>query len=111
MVDADYRLLPEANGRDILADIADLLRWLPAHLPALAAQEGLTVDLRRTLFTGGSAGSWLAMQGALRHGTGTLGFSGADSAVQVVAVLSQFGILNNAVCPASCGWAWLTDER
>jgi acetyl esterase/lipase len=60
MVDADYRLLPEANGRDILADIADLLRWLPEHLPALAAQEGLRVDLAHTLFTGGSAGGWLA---------------------------------------------------
>jgi hypothetical protein len=66
MVDADYRLLPEANGRDILADIADLLRWLPEHLPALAAQEGLTVDLRRTLFTGGSAGD--AGCASARHG-------------------------------------------
>ena len=44
MVLPDYRLLPEGSGKDINEDIQDLVKWLPEGLPAIAAQEGLTVN-------------------------------------------------------------------
>jgi acetyl esterase/lipase len=93
MVVSDYRLLPEAKAIDILKDITDLLRWLPTALPELATQEGLTVDLSRTLVVGESAGGWCAVQAGLLHGTGIAGSAGPDSPVKITAVISKFGWL------------------
>jgi acetyl esterase/lipase len=109
MVCPDYRLAPEASGRDILADIADLLHWLLTHLPALAVKHGLTADLRRTLVVGDSAGGWLALQTALRYGSGVLGFPGAGSPLEIVAVISKFGMLNPAAARGHArSHAWMS---
>lgn len=65
LVMPDYRLLPEARGTDILADVHSFTTWLStpgnlsAHLP-----EPITPDLTTLLVTGESAGGWLALQSA-----------------------------------------------
>ncbi|KAK3670352.1 hypothetical protein LTR78_009806 [Recurvomyces mirabilis] len=62
----DYRLVPEANGQDILQDMRDFYTWLlepgnlSKHLPS-----GVEANLGNLLVTGESAGGWLAWQSAI----------------------------------------------
>ena len=79
IVSADYRLLPEATGTDILADIADFWNWVRGDLQSFlsdrtgsATTAALQVDLDRILVTGDSAGGWLAVQSALRQPAGSI---------------------------------------
>jgi acetyl esterase/lipase len=66
VVSPAYRLLPEANGSDILEDLKDFWGWVHKSLPAFIAEKwpGLTVDLGRTATIGESAGGYLALQSA-----------------------------------------------
>lgn len=69
----NYRLLPEANARDILADAEDSWQWLHANLATyLGQQTNDTVkpDLTRIMVTGDSSGGYLAMHTALSHPDG-----------------------------------------
>jgi len=64
-----YRLMPEATGADILADIHDFWRWVTSapFASAVAARwPGLSVDTSRTAATGESAGGYLALQSAFQ---------------------------------------------
>ena len=58
--------MPEANGLDILQDVADLFSWLksPSNLASYLPQ-GVKADVDHVLVTGESAGGWLALQSAL----------------------------------------------
>ena len=66
VISPDYRLIPEANGLDILQDVRDFFSWLTTpnilnkYLP-----DGVSADLGNILVTGESAGGWLALQSAL----------------------------------------------
>ncbi|KAJ7586735.1 Alpha/Beta hydrolase protein [Mycena floridula] len=66
IVSADYRLLPEGNGKDIFEDIGDLFVWLtdndgfPRFLPS-----GFSVDLTKILLAGQSAGGHIAIRAAM----------------------------------------------
>ncbi|CAF9919935.1 MAG: hypothetical protein ALECFALPRED_001378 [Alectoria fallacina] len=61
----DYRLLPEANGAEVLDDIEDFWRWLHDTLPTLTTTWNASPDLTRLACTGQSAGGYLAVQSAL----------------------------------------------
>ncbi|MCJ1299986.1 hypothetical protein MMC08_002780 [Hypocenomyce scalaris] len=67
IISPDHRLLPEANGTDVLADVASFTSWLADQLPALAAREAwpASPDLSRVATIGASSGGYLAMQIAL----------------------------------------------
>ncbi|KAJ5948736.1 hypothetical protein N7454_002043 [Penicillium verhagenii] len=71
IVTPDYRLLPEATGHDILADLASFWEWLPRHLePKLASfypEVRIRPDFDRILGTGSSAGGWMVSQSMLLH--------------------------------------------
>jgi len=66
LVSPAYRLLPEANGSDILDDVADFWEWVRSSLPGLLAEKcpGLSLDLDRTAVVGESAGGFLSLQSA-----------------------------------------------
>lgn len=77
IVSADYRLMPEATGADILTDVADLWFWVHNDLQSFisttaAAEAAPHVDLSHTLVVGDSAGGWLAMQSALTQPAGSI---------------------------------------
>ncbi|KAI5460131.1 Alpha/Beta hydrolase protein [Mariannaea sp. PMI_226] len=67
IISPDYRLLPEANGTDILADVETFASWMQHELPLIADQESWHAlpDLSRVVLMGQSSGGWLAMQMAL----------------------------------------------
>ncbi|KAB2571388.1 putative carboxylesterase 15 [Lasiodiplodia theobromae] len=72
IISPDYRLLPEAGGKDILSDISSLWSWLLTSLHAYVVlrdplNTSCGVDLGKILVTGESAGGWLAIQSALMH--------------------------------------------
>lgn len=70
IVSPNYRLLPEATPRDILADIEDCWQWLHASLPAYLSKQtndAVKPDLTRIMLLGDSAGGYLALQSALSH--------------------------------------------
>lgn len=73
---ADYRLLPEANGNDILADVADLWRWvhvdLQPYLNAVSKDPTPEVDFNHILSVGDSSGGYLAVQSALTQPAGSI---------------------------------------
>ncbi|MCJ1403211.1 hypothetical protein MMC11_006434 [Xylographa trunciseda] len=71
VVSADYQLLPEGNGKDMLADIADLWKWVRSDLqPYLEAKAPtVEIDLQRILVAGDSGGAYLAVQSALTQPT------------------------------------------
>lgn len=73
---ADYRLLPESNGNDILADIADLWKWvredLQPYLNAVSAESTPEVDFDHILCVGDSAGGYVAVQSALTQPVGSI---------------------------------------
>ncbi|KAJ7599602.1 Alpha/Beta hydrolase protein [Mycena floridula] len=66
IVTADYRLLPEGNGKNIFEDMEDLFVWLndedglPRFLPP-----GFSVDLTKILLAGESAGGHIAIRAAM----------------------------------------------
>lgn len=85
IITPDYRLMPEANGLDILQDLRDFYNWLAtpnnlsSHLP-----DGVSVDLDNVLVTGESAGGWLALQSALLP----------DCREKVAAVISHYPMID-----------------
>lgn len=83
LVNADYRLMPEATGVDILADISDLWKWIRHDLPSLLSPLSIEADLTRIITVGESAGGYLAVQAALLH-----------PEMDVKAVISQYGVLD-----------------
>ncbi|MCJ1251764.1 hypothetical protein MMC30_009002 [Trapelia coarctata] len=76
IVSADYRLLPEATGQDILTDIADLWTWihndLRPYLSTVSPSPTLEADLSRILVAGDSAGAYLAIQSAITQPAGSI---------------------------------------
>jgi acetyl esterase/lipase len=64
LVSPDYRLLPEATGVDIVADLKDSWSWIQTRLNELLAQHGggHQVDLSKILVLGASAGGYCALQ-------------------------------------------------
>ena len=66
LITPDYRLMPEANGVDIIQDVRDFYNWLAAsnnlakYLPT-----GVSADLGNLLVSGESAGGWIALQSAI----------------------------------------------
>ena len=61
---ADYRLLPESNGLDIMDDASDFWAWvrggLQGHLTEV--RPGIKADLGRIIAYGESAGGTLTIQ-------------------------------------------------
>ena len=65
MVLPDYRLLPEANGSDILEDVSDFWQWVRNDLQDYIDQHSdshVEIDLSRTIALGESVGGYLAVQ-------------------------------------------------
>ncbi|MCJ1378246.1 hypothetical protein MMC17_001343 [Xylographa soralifera] len=72
IISADYRLLPEASGAEILEDLESVWRWVHDSLQSVltdhfAHKPGHTADLGRIMLYGGSAGGYCALQLALSH--------------------------------------------
>lgn len=71
IISANYRLLPESTGLEILSDFDDFWSWM--HSPDLAnilasqPNSGLELDLSRILATGESAGGLPSIHLALSH--------------------------------------------
>ena len=75
IVSADYRLMPEATGTDILADLSDLWKWVHSDLQSFVfhtAAAAPQIDFAHTLVVGDSAGGWLAVQSALTQPAGSI---------------------------------------
>ncbi|MCJ1385198.1 hypothetical protein MMC17_008319 [Xylographa soralifera] len=76
IVSADYRLLPEGSGKDILEDVADLWSWihskLQIYIDTVYHSSELEVDFKHILVIGDSSGSYLALQSALTQPTGSI---------------------------------------
>ena len=70
----DYRLLPEANGTDILEDVADFWQWLRSDLQTeLTKLDGkLEADLGKVLVAGESAGGYLSIQSGMLQPPGSI---------------------------------------
>jgi acetyl esterase/lipase len=64
----NYRLIPEANGHDVLSDLSDFWAWFDAELEAYvkAIAPGIELDFGRLLVGGDSAGGLLAFQSGVR---------------------------------------------
>jgi acetyl esterase/lipase len=66
VISCDYRLMPEANGADILQDVRDFYNWLATpHNLDQYLPDGVSADVDNILVTGESAGGWLALQSSL----------------------------------------------
>lgn len=98
LVVPDHRKMLEANGADMLSDLADVVKWMPNNLEQLVKPQGLRVDLGKTLVMGESAGAWCAVETGLFTGTGLAEFPGSEGPVKIKAMVSQFGGLNMKVC-------------
>ena len=95
IVSADYRLLPESNGHDILDDVIDLWEWVRESLQtyfndeyaAVQSTAGATpeIDFGRILAVGESAGGYLALQSVLSQPAGF-----------IKVLLCQYAVLNVA---------------
>jgi len=69
-VSADYRLRPDATGRDQVTDAATAIAWVRAHAGEYGGDPG-------ALFvTGSSAGAYLAVQAIIDGAPGVAGFIG-----------------------------------
>lgn len=60
IVSANYRLLPEATGKDIIEDLTDFYDWVQKSLPTKVSNmsNGSEVDLNNILVAGESAGKF-----------------------------------------------------
>ncbi|KAI9050808.1 hypothetical protein LZ554_004927 [Drepanopeziza brunnea f. sp. 'monogermtubi'] len=70
VVSANYRLLPESTGMDVMEDLDDLWAYLHSSLPDVLKKskiEGVGVDLERIITAGDSAGGYMSVQFALNH--------------------------------------------
>ncbi|KAF1991315.1 hypothetical protein K402DRAFT_122889 [Aulographum hederae CBS 113979] len=68
IVSPEYRLLPEATGHDIIADLEDFWKWLAQDLPneiSRMVRAEKELDLHKVAITGESAGAYLAVQSCL----------------------------------------------
>ncbi|KAJ7583361.1 Alpha/Beta hydrolase protein [Mycena floridula] len=74
IVTPDYRLMPEAKGKDLLEDIDDFHKWLQNGLPGFLAESspGFSPDLTKILVIGESAGGYMAIQLVLSQPIGTI---------------------------------------
>ncbi|KAK0103081.1 hypothetical protein ONS95_000740 [Cadophora gregata] len=66
-ISANYRLLPESDGLEILSDVRDLFTWIENDLPAYLKRIGsdITPDYDRIAVYGESAGGLLAIHSGL----------------------------------------------
>jgi acetyl esterase/lipase len=66
-ISANYRLLPESNGLEILSDVRDLWEWVENSLPSYLKRIGsdITPDYDHVAVYGESAGGYLAIQSGL----------------------------------------------
>ncbi|KAE8453399.1 hypothetical protein EG329_010260 [Mollisiaceae sp. DMI_Dod_QoI] len=64
IVSAEYRLLPESSGSDMMDDISDFWDWIRNDLQYQISKlkSGIEVDLLKIAVQGGSAGGTLAIQ-------------------------------------------------
>lgn len=71
IISPDHRLLPEANGVDVLADVEKFSAWMHDELPVIADKEGWSAspDLDRVAVVGASSGGYLAVQMAVLFST------------------------------------------
>ncbi|KAJ3021763.1 hypothetical protein HKX48_007838 [Thoreauomyces humboldtii] len=65
LLSADYRLLPESSGLDLVADGQSIYNWTLNTLPTLFPSVDL--DLSNIVVTGGSAGGYMATQIGIAH--------------------------------------------
>ncbi|KAK2048032.1 alpha/beta-hydrolase [Colletotrichum somersetense] len=62
IITADYRLLPEANGSDVISDVAHLWRWLQRDLPRHVERDNLPrLDIGNILCCGESSGGFISV--------------------------------------------------
>jgi acetyl esterase/lipase len=61
IVSIDYRLAPETQLPEIIADLEDAFAWIDKH-----GRDTLRVDPRRVVVTGGSAGGYLTLTAGYR---------------------------------------------
>ncbi len=66
-ISANYRLLPESDGFEILSDVRDLWKWVENDLPSYLKRIGsdITPDYEKITVYGESAGGYLAIQSGL----------------------------------------------
>ena len=85
IISPDYRLMPEANGLDILQDLRDFYNWLqtPKTLDSYLSHD-VSADVEHLLITGESAGGWLALQSILL----------SASRERIGAVISHYGMID-----------------
>jgi acetyl esterase/lipase len=64
IVTADYRLMPESNGLEILQDVSDFWDWVRKDFEKQVShfRAGIEADLSKIIVHGGSAGGYLALQ-------------------------------------------------
>lgn len=70
ILSANYRLLPEATGLDIINDVEDLWKWLSTSLPDILERQldpPIMADFDRILVSGESAGGLLSIILALKY--------------------------------------------
>ena len=70
IVSPDYRLIPEANGTDILEDIEEAWKWIHSCLSGYLEKEAggsIFPDLNRIITAGESAGGYLSVILSLSH--------------------------------------------
>ena len=75
IVSADFRLMPEANGADMLTDISDVWKWVNSDLQSFISQKATvapSIDLAHVLVVGDSSGGWLAVQSAIIQPAGSI---------------------------------------
>ncbi|KAF7898865.1 uncharacterized protein EAF01_008078 [Botrytis porri] len=66
----DYRLLPEASGKEIVEDVKDFWTWLASDVNGLSSylsgvNSNLSVDFEKVAIHGESAGGYLAIRSSL----------------------------------------------
>ncbi|KAF2441433.1 alpha/beta-hydrolase [Karstenula rhodostoma CBS 690.94] len=84
----NYRLAPEANGADILEDLADFWSWFnDKGVDKYLASQSVSVDLdyKHLLVSGDSAGGYMALQSGLTRPEG-----------EIKAILVQYPMTNDA---------------
>ncbi|KAF4629656.1 hypothetical protein G7Y89_g8490 [Cudoniella acicularis] len=89
IISPDYRLLPEANGTDILADVQAFSQWVHDELSTILRHHhpDVTLNLDQVLAFGESAGGYLALQSAVLF----------SNILDIKAVISVSGPLDNRV--------------